>query len=48
MGDMADYHTEQGEEVLLAHNTGQCDGYCPYCVEEAKKKRKKKNVKQKK
>ncbi len=33
MGEMADYDYDQGELLLLLHQTGQCGevGPCPYC-----------------
>lgn len=36
MGDMADYTTDGGFEMLSLHEQGQCGevGPCPYCVEE--------------
>ena len=36
MGDMADYLTEQGEDMWFAHLNGECDREeeCQYCLEE--------------
>jgi len=34
MGDMADYDIEQGMDMWLAHQHGQCFEDCRYCDEE--------------
>jgi len=36
MGDMADYHIEQGLDALALHDAGMCGefGWCPYCETE--------------
>lgn len=41
MGEMADWIIENGEMELIAHQQGDCDGWCPYCDEEETKKKKK-------
>ncbi len=34
MGEIADYITEQGEDMWLAHHEGRCLEDCIYCEEE--------------
>lgn len=34
MGDIADRLIEEGMDELLAHNTGECDAFCPYCLDD--------------
>ena len=43
MGDMADWANENGTEELDAHRRGDCEGVCPYCVEEALQRKWKRN-----
>lgn len=39
MGDMADWSIEQGSQGLASHLFGDCEGYCPYCWEEEKRRK---------
>jgi hypothetical protein len=34
MGDMADMYIDNGICQLAAHKNGECEEYCPYCLEE--------------
>lgn len=48
MGDAAEWSIEQGLDELLAHQAGECEGYCPYCDEELKAEQQRKRKKKRK